>query len=272
MRLLPGSAILFAVCVALLPMTVCAQDGPSAIRAFDIKTTEKLGLLMAEQADEAANADEVLAAQQRNAEQDGIVGWIFDPAPGQSRVRFLRQRDGKVEVAYDVGGGKGRPTKFSVPTRRELTPREIAQFNARQLAARNIEKPCSPVYNTLAVKDPGSDRWLVWALATAPEPGAVAIGGHIRFTISADGTTVISRDALSLGCIVITPEPPPPGKKSMAALVTHLVSDAPVETHVFVNLLYDLPLLVEVPGQSMWQIERGHIRRLDGAVKTHAAR
>ena len=271
MRLLPGSAVLLALCT-LSPAAGRAQDAPSAIRAFDIKTTERLGLLMAEQAQDAANADDLLAAQQRNAEQDGIVGWIFDPAAGQSRVRFLRQRDGKIEVAYDVTAGKGRATKFSVPAERALTPREIAQFNARQLAARNVEKPCSPVYNTLAMADPGSDRWLVWALATAPEPGAVAIGGHIRFTISADGNTVINRDALSLSCIVITPEPPPPGKQSMAALVTHLVSDAPVETHVFVNLLYDLPLLVEIPGQSMWQIEHGHIRKLDGARTRAVAR
>jgi len=270
MRLLSGLAALLGL--SLLAMTARAQDNPSAIRAFDIKTTERLGLLMAEQAEEASNADEILIKQQRNAEQDGIVGWIFDPTAGQSRVRFLRQRDGKVEVAYDVTGGKGRPTKFSVPSHRDLMPREIAQFNARQLAARSVEKPCSPIYNTLAMKDPGSDRWLVWALATAPEPGAVAIGGHIRFTISPDGNTVISRDALSLGCIVITPEPPPPGKKSMAALVTHLISDTPVETHVFVNLLYDLPLLIEVPGQSMWQIEHGHIHKLDGAKTRAVAR
>ncbi|HEX9465317.1 MAG TPA: hypothetical protein VGB82_22160 [Alphaproteobacteria bacterium] len=243
-----------------------AQDAQPAIRSFPVATLEKLGMSMAEQAQEASNADEILTAEGRNTETDGIVGWIFDPAADHNRVRFVRERGQKLEAAYDVIFTKSTQPKFVVPAKRDLTARETAQFRARQLAARGIEKPCSPVYNTLAVKDPGSDRWLVWVLATAADPGAVAVGGHTRFTISADGQTIVSRDALSLGCIVINPAPPAPGSQPLASFVTHLMSDTPVETHVFVSLLYNLPLLVGVPDQSVWRVERGKMQKLQAAA------
>lgn len=266
LRRLALAIMLILAAAAAAPSPGRAQDAQPAIRPFNISTLEKLGLAMAEQAQEASNADEILTAERRNTEDDGIVGWIFEAAADHNRVRFLRERGQKLEAAYDVIFTKSSQPRFAVPPNRELTARETAQFRARQLAARSIEKPCSQVYNTLAVKDPGSDRWLVWALATAAEPGAVAIGGHTRFTISADGRTIVSRDALSLGCIVITPAPPTPGSQPLASFVTHLVSDTPVETHVLVSLLYNLPLLVGVPDQSVWRVERGKMQKLQAAV------
>ena len=260
------AAIMLVLCALVAAAPVRAQDAQAPIRAFPVATLEKLGRAMAEQAQRASTADEILAAENRNTEQDGIVGWIFDATPGQTRVRFVREPGGRLEAAYDVVFTKAGAPKFLTPTKRELSPREVTQFRARKLAAESIEKPCSPIYNTLAVKDPGSDRWLVWVLATAVEPGAVAIGGHTRFTISADGRTVVSRDQLSLGCIVITPAPPSAGTPTQAAFVTHLMSDTPIETHVFVSLLYDLPLLVGVPDQSVWRVERGKMQKLQGAV------
>ena len=257
--------IILGLCAAALP--AAAQDASPAIRAFDIATIEKLGRAMAEQAQAASTADEILSGQNRNLEADGIIGWIFDPTPARSRVRFLHRRDGRLEVAYEVTFAKGARPAFAIPAKPEVTARDEAQLRARQLAADSIEKPCSPIYNTLAVPDPASpERWLVWVMATAIEPGAVAIGGHTRFTIAPDGSSILSRDALSLGCIVITPQPPPPGSNPAAAYVTHLISPTPVETHVFVSLLYDLPLLVGVPDQSVWQVQAGKIRKLPGQV------
>jgi hypothetical protein len=261
----PHRALLAAGFVAIslaFAGAAAAQTQPTAIRAFDIATIEKLGFAMAEEAQQASVADDILSAQQHHPDQDGIVGWIFDPSPSTTRVRYIRERDGELQAAYDIVFTKSAPPKFSVPARTQLDARELAQFRARKLAAANIEKPCSPIYNTLALKDPESDRWLVWTLATASEPGTVAIGGHVRFTISADGRTLISRDPLSLSCIVAAQPQAAPGTRTGPSLVTHLMSDTPVETHVFVSLVYNMPLLVDVPDHGDWKVEQGRISKL----------
>lgn len=273
------SSLFVAALLGLGAAPSLAQAAEPAIRAFSIPTIEKLGFEMAEQAQQASAADDLLAARGHDPEKDGIRGWIFEPAPGKNRMRFVHDSAHGLEAAYDVVFTTTAEPKFVVPAQHSLDPGELAQFRARQLAAARIEKPCSGVYNTLAVKDPESNGWLVWALATTSEPGGVAVGGHYRFTISADGQTVLRRDALSLSCIVAVkpreaasddPAPGSPSGRPAAPppeVVTHLVSDTPVETHVFVSLLYNMRLIVEIPDRSLWQVDRGHIQKLKSAAQ-----
>jgi hypothetical protein len=43
--------------------------------------------------------------------------------------------------------------------------------------------------------------------------------------------------------------------------MSHIVSDTPLETHVFLSLLEGLPFFVVTPDSHMWSVERGSIRK-----------
>jgi hypothetical protein len=241
------------VLLAALALPGRAQE-PPPIRSFDVPTLEALGRAIYEQDILAAAATDTLFAAGSQLDKDGIRGWIVQPRGTGYSVRFVRisrTQPDAFEVAYDI------TSAVSVPSNRTLAADELAQFKARRLAAENVERPCSNRYNTVALREPGSDRWLVWALAATTQPGALVIGGHYRFTISADGAAIANRDALSRSCFTVPPPPP----DAVSAYMTHLVSDTPVETHVYMNLLHKTPLYISVPDRSVWIVDQGRMTK-----------
>src|SRR5262249_38679632 len=146
-----------------------------------------------------------------------------------NQVRFLRERDAALEAAYDVTFADGVAPNLSLPSEPALSPEEMAQFRARALALRNIEKPCSDRYNVVTLREPGSSHWLAWALTISsdPDPDLVLIGGQYRFTISDDGQTILQRDALSLGCARVNWPWSRSDQHAAVPWVTQLVSDKP---------------------------------------------
>jgi hypothetical protein len=130
---------------------------------------------------------------------------------------------------------------------------------------------CRPGYNIAILKDPERPGWLVWLLAPLPASNVWAVGGHYRFSISADGKQVLQRDALSASCLVMDPKQGvPEGAQITALTMNHLVSSTPVETHVFVNLQSKLSVMV-LAGEHVWGIENGRMRDM-GLLKDITAR
>ena len=60
-------------------------------------------------------------------------------------------------------------------------------------------------------------------------------------------------------------EPPPESddRETAAAVVTHLVSSSPVETHVFTSLLHRTPIFVLTEDETIWAVEGASIRKVD---------
>jgi hypothetical protein len=259
---------------ALLPSLGfgAAQDAPPKIREFDIPTIERLGQEIYTQDQFAWKATDIARAQRggdRGMRRDGMKGWITESAGGKDIVRMIRVGRGGPEALYDVTFVQGSEPVFSTPTDRTLTADEIAQYNARMLALNNIKNSCSDRYNTVALKDPESDGWLVWALASTTDPNILQIGGHYRFTISADGRSIRSTDALFRGCLQIDKREQ---ARAMAqdkdlvpfgAMVSHLVSLTPVETHAFASLTYQTVIHVGTPDGYAWRIDGGRITRVE---------
>ncbi|HEY2068443.1 MAG TPA: hypothetical protein VGG48_02715 [Rhizomicrobium sp.] len=250
------------VCVALFTSAAWGDDAPK-IRDFDIPTVENLGQAIYQQDQEAWKATDVLNAQysldQLKAEK--LHGWVVDTAPGRDVVRFVRDGASGPEVLCDVTFTPDIAQSCVVPPSLALAPPELAQYAARTLALKNIERPCSNRYNTVVLKDPERDGWLVWALAATEEPGVIVYGGHYRFTVSADGNTIIERDALSRACLNIGPPDPSKGA-FVASMFVQLVSNVPVETTVWLNLLHKHPFYLITPDRAEWSIENGHISRM----------
>jgi len=257
----------FVLCMTALAFAgglsgICRADDGTPIRQFDIPTLEKLGREMYDQDKEAWKATDVLKAahSEESLKEEKVGLWIVDSHPDGDVVRFVRNADTQPEAAYDVKFGTGGP-QLSEPADHALSADELAQLGARMIALQNIARPCSDRYNTVALKDPEREGWIVWAMAATTDPNLVIIGGHYRFMISADGKTMIERDALSKGCLQMPKHDPntPPGVTPVGNFSDQIVSLLPLETIVFNSLSYATPFYVGTLDGKMWKVADGKI-------------
>ena len=235
-----------------------ADEPPQPIRDFNIAMIERLGNEMYAQDQEAWKATDLLLARvpQDQAHKDRLHGWIVETQGTQDLVRFIHDTDKGPESYFDVSFAGVAPPFLSEPRNRTLTPEELSQYNARLLAMSTMTARCSDTYNTIALKDPQGDGWIVWVMASTKDPDALMMGGHARFTVSKDGKTVLRRDALSRDCIQFSRKDGRPGG---AMILSHVVSLTPVETHVFASLTYRVGFYLGTNDGRTWHIADGHI-------------
>ncbi|HEY0967617.1 MAG TPA: hypothetical protein VGD88_09520 [Opitutaceae bacterium] len=229
------------------------------IRKFDQSTLEKLGVAIYEQDIRAAAATDVLFTKKIDPEKEGLRGWIVEGDDKKMLVRFIREREGHLEAFYDVTfDGKKKPA-IAAPKDSRLSDSQLAQFRARSLALKSITRPASQRYNFVILRDPESNGFLVYALAATTEANAVMVGGHYRFTISRDGERLERSDELFRSFMVLSTKPKdmPPGASLAALTMTTLVSDMPLETHVYLSLLHRMAFYVGTPDQHVWKVENG---------------
>ncbi|MES2693265.1 MAG: hypothetical protein V4773_07305, partial [Verrucomicrobiota bacterium] len=139
--------------IALFLFTAALASAQAAIREFDVATLEKLGLAIYEQDIRVARASDLLMAKKYDAQREGLRGWIVEDDGKLMLVRFVRELDGKLDAFADIRFGHGEETKVVRPTNTTLTPSQLARFHARELAAKNIKRPCSPRYNFVTLAD-----------------------------------------------------------------------------------------------------------------------
>jgi hypothetical protein len=254
-----------AVAVAVLAFSAASlAENEATIRPFDLDTVQVLGQHMYRQDQEAWKATDILLAKHSPEELTAAKarGWIVSETAERDVVRFLREGASGLEVAYDVIFARDAKPILSEPENRALTPEEIAQADARHLAAKSFTFRCSNApANTVAFRDPKDGGWLVWVMSATNDPNQMVLGGHIRFSISADGKSIIQKDALSKGCNILSRKGSD-GTVPVAYFFTHIVSDTPVETHVFASLTYGVNFFVGTPDRSVWSIEKGAIKKV----------
>lgn len=256
------SGFLFAM---VWPRIALADDNPSPIRQFDLPTIEKLGREIYDQDQEAWKATDVLTGQYSADQLKALKlhGWIVDTRGSFAVVRFVRDGASGPEIFCDVNFAQDFAPTCTAPQDNTLDPDELRQYDARMLALKNADPRCSDTYNTVALKDPQGDGWLVWAMAaTKTDADLIIIGGHYRFTISADGTTVLHKDALSKSCIQFHREKGPNGELS-ELVFTHVISPTPVETHVFASLSYKMPFRIGTTDGRAWKVDADSITNID---------
>jgi len=244
------------------PALAAPADEPPPIRDFDISTVERLGREMYAQDREAWKATDLLFAHisEDEARRNKIHGWITETRGVQDVVRFVHETDHGPEAYYDISFAGVAPPVLSVPENRTLTPEELSQHNARRTALSAATLNCSSTYNSVALKDPQGDGWLVWVMAATKDPNALMMGGHQRFTVSRDGKTILRRDALSRGCIQFSRKDDRGGGHM---ILSHVVSLTPVETHVFASLSYGIGFYLGTTDGRAWKISDGHITSVD---------
>jgi hypothetical protein len=109
------------------------------------------------------------------------------------------------------------------------------------------------------------DAILVYLLAAEQRPGEMVFGVHYRVLVSADGTSVKAAMPLSRSALVIPPpgEAMPAGAKPVAAVVSQIVTDWPLETHVFVSLLHRRQPIYVATKRGTWLVIGDKISLVD---------
>ncbi len=251
---------------ALASALAVAMPGGSAAaplaRQFDRATTEALGRALYEQ-DRRASIAADLVRDNFDPAAEHLIGYITQGDPRKFRVRFVRAVDSGFEAAIDADFDELLLPALKRADDPRLTPSEQAQIAARLAAARDSATRCDGRYNTLALPDPDGDGWLVYAIAATTDPETVMVGGHVRYTISADGSSLEQTEPLATSCA----QAPRADLERAAATQGHeglalrtSLAARPLETHVFLSLTHDLPLFVVGTDLRMWKVDKGRIQ------------
>jgi hypothetical protein len=201
---------------------------------------------------------------------DAMLDKVPSPPPGGSWIA-VRQGDGfrvdfisgvpeEARLFAEVTVVQGKTTVDSHPSR-QLVPQEVSMYRARQTALLAASSDCATRFNHVILGAPGG-AWDVYVLAATTEPGAVLVGGHSRVRVSSDGSHVVDSERFSKACLSLRPVSDGRGGVPVAMFVTHLLSDIPAPTHVYLSLQARKPLYVGAGG-IVWLVDGSRIKAID---------
>ena len=247
--------------------TVPKKPEPKPIREFSIETIEKLGSELYFRGGLLFNASDLVSKKFPEIEKMNFAGTIADVAKEKSKVYFLRSSDehgikqGYV-VAYDH-----KKEEFSVEAKLDdPVPEKIKLRNtAKQTAIEAIPGFYDRPYNFVVLDDPDGEGFLVYSIAGAKSEKEIVIGGHTRISVSPDGKKAEAVDALYNSLLILKSETSE-DEEVVAAMMSHVVSNTPVETHVFQSILHDREFWVITNDAMQWKIKDGKISK-EGKVQ-----
>ena len=234
----------FSVLLFVAPLEAGEQTSIrfASERGFEIYERDKAAWLA---------TDAALASGLR---QTSARGWISVRTETGWLVRFVASCDGAPCSVLDVNLKNDRPTTNLLDPPEPLPVQQRNAWSARQLALSERISMCSDRYNTVVV--PIEDgRWAVYLLAATLDPKAVLLGGHHRFTISANGNEILDRRAFSKSCLTLEKQ-----ANAGALMATHLLDPHPVETHVFASLQHNVTIYVSTKN-GLFVVEGKSIRK-----------
>jgi hypothetical protein len=253
--------------VALLATTAPAADPPAAIRDFDLPTIEKLGEAIYLHDTAAGVASDWALKILPERLRVSLRGWVVEETPqGLRAIMVSLQGDAPCNACeITVKSGKVLADGAKIHAKPiPLTESQGKLYAARLLAMTALAtlELCSPNYNSVVLPDPDGAGFLVYALAATKKPDEVLIGGHYRFTIDPNAMVIERVDRLFRSCLTIPAPKREPGKDPVEMLASHVVSDTPLETHVFLSRMHGFPFLIITPGSdTVWRIADGKIAK-----------
>jgi hypothetical protein len=169
-------------------------------------------------------------------------------------VSFFTE-DEPPRVAFEMRFTRdSKPTFDAFEPPKSASPKFVELVHARQVAIEALPSASQPINPVLI---PGSARGekgvLVYLLAGTAKPNVAVLGQHFLALVPNGATSVSYITPLSKSIIEI-PTIGPDKKKSEMLMVTHVVTDYPLETHVFASMVADLPIVV-VTNRGEWLVD-----------------
>ena len=213
----------------------------------------------------------------------GVGGWLTLRNGDESGrlldafgVMFItREEPLRILFRVDVSL-KGKPTFEELSPPKPLDDLGVRMFRARQTAIGGVPRGARP-WNPVIL--PGaavgrSDAILVYLLAAEQRADEMVFGIHYRVLVSADGTTIKQALPLSKSALVIPPprENLPSDAEPVGAVVSQIVTDWPLETHVFVSLLHKRTPIYVVTRRGIWLVIGDRILLVDDKPPASSSR
>jgi hypothetical protein len=116
-------------------------------------------------------------------------------------------------------------------------------------------------YDYVVLDDPAGNGLLVYALGKTGKPGQFVLAGHVRVSISADGSAVKRIDPLSRTLMIEDKKHSglPKDYDLVGMTYNQIISDKPVETLVYSSNVAGQPIFVATPDHKMWQVANGRM-------------
>jgi hypothetical protein len=233
------------------------QPIPEELRPA-VERATRIGRAIFEQDEVSARAADFVIAKVPAEGRVGMRGWVTIEGPWW-RVAFVAGEPGAERVPFEASFPRGEPPERSRPSLRAFDPPrpldadEEPRWRARKTAARNATRTCGKPMNpvVLPASIDGGTGWLVYLLNSTSTAGESVLGGHLRFTISPSGESVLGSESLSQ-CSVT--KPAPPSAKPEGLLLVTPLWDVPNEGHVFAAMSNRQPLLL-----GTWKTVRGRM-------------
>ena len=256
--------LLLALCLALGPAAFAANR---ALQVYDVPTAEHLARTLYDQERRVGIASEMVR-DYYDPEQERIVGFVTQQHADGLTVRFIRAgADGLEPVIDAVFDRELLLPALKAVAGEHLSPAEVAQAKARQQVASDVQSRCNGRYNTLVTTEPAGKRLLVYGIGISDTPDRIMVGGHVRFTVSADGERIERVEPLSSTCAVVGRDQFDSAADSEGTKGVGMrspLADVPLETHALMSLLYDVPLFVMTADKAMWKVQQGKMTKVKG--------
>lgn len=247
----------------------------SEIREFNVATLERLGRELSRRDGIAARATDLVLEEYPIARSLKMRGWITELKKSRDAVHFIAETPSGPTLAYTVNfSGSGKPKVQDM--RGRPLPQEVAvQYKARNTAVAAVQGRLFDInYNFEVLDDPDGRGFLVYALGATATPGQVVLAGHLRVTVSPEGTKAERVDALSQSLLLSSDKESglPKGYKPVGLYFNQIVSNKPVETLVYTSNLAKKNIYVGTPDGKMWIVGRGkmQVNRSKPSDKTEA--
>lgn len=184
-------------------------------------------------------------------------GWVITNTREGPVVTFVESNGGALSVFADVMMRDGVPPDVHIRPERALSALEAAMFHARTTALGAAQNICGGARNTV-VLPAETGGWDVYVLAASSQANILPLGGHARVHVSTDGMTALDVEPYSKSCLDMDISAP----NLVDVMATHIVSDLPAPTHVFLSLTYPKPIVLATRNH-LWKIDAGRITTID---------
>ncbi|HSA33093.1 MAG TPA: hypothetical protein P5077_05150 [bacterium] len=192
-----------------------------------------------------------------------LKGWVVMLDPDKkARVIFYGPQGTGYAGYHQASFSKDAAPTYQDISSQPLGPKELAFIKARELVTAQFTPPCNVKYNT-AVVPATDDTIAVYMLPSTRDPGEVPIGGAEVFYADPKGEKILKHEAFFKSCLTMRKSNTDGSGQVVSLAMNHITSNIPNEIHVFVSLLYRLPLHVITPDMVTWNVENGNIVKDD---------
>ena len=152
--------------------------------------------------------------------------------------------------------GKAIYDRYVSTTPADETP---AVKTAIETVRQSVNDDCTSSYRAIAVMPLGApnDRIVVYYIGEVPKSQGLMVGRHYRVETKPTGKGIMLGEPSTASCVVLPPTP----NSTAPRLITHTLSPAPNEYHVFLSLL-DGHALEIVTDAGHWLVDQGRISYL----------